>query len=163
MARLVAKGFLQKEGIDFDEVFAPVARIETIRLVVGLANMNNWHMCQMDVKCAFLNGPLDEEVYVAQPAGFVKHEEERKVYRLHKALYGLKQAPRAWNKKIDSFLREKEFMKCTTNPGVYIRRSKSELFILCFYVVDLLITSSCKKEIKDFIDDLCKEFKMSDL
>ena len=94
-ARLVAKGFLQKEGIDFDEVFAPVARIETIRLVVGLANMNNWHTCQMDVKCAFLNGPLDEEVYVEQPVGFVKRGQEKKVYRLHKALYGLKQAPRA--------------------------------------------------------------------
>ena len=90
----MAKGFLQKEGIDFDEVFAPVARIETIRLVVGLANMNNWQMCQMDVKCAFLNGPLEEEVYIAQPAGFVKQEEERKVYKLQKSMYGLKQVIR---------------------------------------------------------------------
>ena len=93
-ARLVAKGFLQKEGIDFDEVFAPVARIKTIRSVVGLAEINSWHMCQIDVKCAFLNGRLDEEVYVKQPIGFVKHNEERKVYRIHKAMYGLKQAPR---------------------------------------------------------------------
>ena len=130
-ARLVAKGFLQKEGIDFDEVFSPVARIETIRLVVGLAEINSWHICQMDVKCAFLNGPLDEEVYVKQPVGFVKHDEERKVYRLQKALYGLKQAPWAWNKKIDSFLREKEFVKCITEHGVYVRRSKSKLLILC--------------------------------
>ena len=162
-ARLVAKGFLQKEGIDFDEVFAPVARIETIRLVVGLAEINSWHICQMDVKCAFLNGPLDEEVYVKQPVGFVKHDEERKVYRLHKALYGLKQAPRAWNKKIDSFLREKEFVKCTTEHGVYVRRSKSKLLILCLYVDDLLITGSCKSEIEDFKVDLSKEFEMSDL
>ena len=94
-ARLVAKGFLQKEGIDFDEVFAPVSRIETIRLVVGLAEINSWHICQMDVKCAFLNGPLDEEVYVKQPVGFVKQGKERMVYWLYKALYGLKQAPRA--------------------------------------------------------------------
>ena len=72
----------------------------------------------MDVKCAFLNVPLEEEVYVAQPTGFVKHGEERKVYRLHKVLYGLKQAPRAWNKKIDSFLREKESVKFTTEHGV---------------------------------------------
>ena len=84
------KGFLQEKGIDLDEVFAPVSRIETIRLVVGLANMNNWHTCQMDVKCEFLNDPLDEEVYVEQPVGFVKHGKERKEYRLHKALYGLK-------------------------------------------------------------------------
>ena len=162
-ARLVAKGFLQKEGIVFDEVFAPVARIETIRLVVGLANINNWQMCQMDVKCAFLNGPLDEEVYVAQPAGFAKQGEERKVYRLHKALYGLKQAPRAWNKKIDSFLREKEFVKCTAEHGVYVRRSNGELLILCLYVDDLLITGSCKKEIEDFKHDLSEEFEMPDL
>lgn len=71
-AKLVAKGFLQKEGINFDKVFAPVDMIETIRLVIGLANINNWYMCQMNVKCAFLNSPLDEEVYVAQPVGFMK-------------------------------------------------------------------------------------------
>ena len=94
-AILVAKGFLQKEEIDFDEVFAPVARIETIRLVVGLAEINSWHICQMDVKCAFLNGPLDEEVYVEQPVGFVKRGQEKKVYRLHKALYGLKQSSKS--------------------------------------------------------------------
>ena len=72
-ARLVAKGFLQKEGIDFDEVFAPVARIKTIRLVVGLAEINRLHICQIDVKCAFLSGSLEEEFYVKQPVGFVKH------------------------------------------------------------------------------------------
>ena len=83
----------------------------------------------MDVKCAFLNGPLDEEVYVAQPARFVKHGEESKVYRLHKALYGLKQAPRAWNKKIDNFLREKEFVKCTNEHATYVRRRNSEFLI----------------------------------
>src|ERR1051325_5627840 len=76
-ARLVAKGFLQKEGIDFDEVFAPVARIKTIILVIGLAEINSWNICQMDVKCAFLNGPLEKEVYVKHPVGFVKHYEER--------------------------------------------------------------------------------------
>jgi hypothetical protein len=81
-----------------------VARIKTIRLVLGLANANNWSMYQMDVKCAFLNGPLDEEVYVTQQAGFEVEGQKYKVYTLHKALYGLKQAPRVWNKKIDSFL-----------------------------------------------------------
>ena len=115
------------------------------------------------MKCAFLNGPLEEEVYVAQPTVFVKHGEERKVYRLHKALYGLKQAPRVWNKKIDGFLREKEFVKCKTEHGVYVRINKSELLILCLYVDDLLITGSCKKEIEDFKSDLNKEFEMSDL
>ena len=117
----------------------------------------------MDAKCAFLNGPLDEEVYVKQPVRFVKHNKERKLYKLHKTMYGLKQAPRAWNKKIDSFLREKKFVKCTTKHGVYVRRINSELLILCLYVDDLLITGSCKKEIEDFKGDLSKEFKMSDL
>ena len=85
------------------------------------------------------------------------------MYRLHKAMYGLKQAPRAWNKKIYSFLREKEFVKCITEHGVYVRRSNSELLILCLYVDDLLITGSCKSEIEDFKGDLSKEFEMSDL
>src|ERR1051325_7035754 len=161
--RLVAKGFLLKEGMDFDEVFSLVARIETIRLVIGLAEINSWHIYQMDMKFSFLNGPLEEEVYVKQPIGFVKHNEERKVYKLHKALYGLKQAPRTWNKKIDSFLREKEFVKCTTEHEVYVRRSNSELLILCLYVDELLITGSCKKEIEGFNGGLNKEFKMSDL
>jgi hypothetical protein len=149
-ARLVAKGFLQKEGIDFDEVFAPVARIETIRLVVGIANINNWSMYQMDVKCAFLNGPLEEEVYVKQPTGFIDEDQKEKVYRLHKALYGLKQAPRAWNRRIDSFLSDMGFLKCTTEHGVYVKRSSSnDLIILCLYVDDLLITGSNEKEIGD--------------
>ena len=91
----MAKGFLQKKGIDFDEVFTLVARIEIIKLVVGLAEMNSWHICQMDVNCAFLNEPLDGEFFAKQSVGFVKHDEERKVYRLHKTMYGLKQAPRA--------------------------------------------------------------------
>ncbi|CAJ2632822.1 unnamed protein product [Trifolium pratense] len=163
-ARLVAKGFLQKEGIDFEEVFAPVARIETIRLVVGLANINNWSIYQMDVKCAFLNGPLDEEVYVKQPVGFQVDGQKDKVYRLHKALYGLKQAPRAWNKKIDSYLSDIGFIKCTTEHGVYVRRSSSDnLVILCLYVDDLLITGSSESEISKFKCELMKEFEMTDL
>ncbi|KAK2404192.1 putative mitochondrial protein [Trifolium repens] len=94
-ARLVARGFLQKEGIDYGEVFAPVTRMETIRLVTAIANLNDWNMYQLDVKSAFLNGPIEEEVYVTQPPGFVVKNQESKVYRLNKALYGLKQAPRA--------------------------------------------------------------------
>ncbi|GAU36961.1 hypothetical protein TSUD_57390 [Trifolium subterraneum] len=163
-ARLVARGFLQKEGIDFDEVFAPVARIETISLVVGLANSNYRPMYQMDVKCAFLNGPLTEEVYVTQPVGFEVDGQKDKVYRLHKALYGLKQAPRAWNKKIDSFLCDIKFVKCTTEHGVYVRRSSSNnLIILCLYVDDLLITGGNEKEISDFKLELMREFEMTDL
>lgn len=96
---------------DFDEVFAPVVRIKKIRLVVVLANINNWYMCQVDVKYELLNGTLYKEVYVAQRVSFVKQGQENKVYMLDKAMYGLKQALRVWNEKMDDFLRDKEFVK----------------------------------------------------
>ena len=94
-ARLVAKGYKQKVGIDYEEVFAPVARIETVRLVISLATQNKWKIFQLDVKSAFLNGYLNEEVYIDQPKGYVRSGQEDKVLKLKKALYGLKQAPRA--------------------------------------------------------------------
>jgi len=94
-ARLVAKGYKQKYGIDHEEVFAPVARLDTVRLLITLAAHHNWKIYQLDVKSAFLSGILEEEVYVQQPKGFIMEGEESKVYRLKNALYGLKQAPRA--------------------------------------------------------------------
>lgn len=105
-ARLVAKGFEQREGYDYQEVFAPVARMVTIRIMVSMAAQNHWKLHQMDVKSAFLNGPLEEMVFVKQPPGFVKEGSDQKVYRLIKALYGLKQSLRAWNKRIDAFFIE---------------------------------------------------------
>ena len=102
-ARLVAKGFLQKSGVDYKEVFVPVARIETIRLVISLASISNWCLYHLDVKSAFLNGPLGEEVFVTQPPGFEQKGKEKYVYKLNKTLYDLKQAPRCWNKRIGSF------------------------------------------------------------
>ncbi|EON88790.1 Ribonuclease H, partial [Plesiomonas shigelloides 302-73] len=110
-ARLVAKGYNQRQGIDYDEVFAPVARLETIRLIISLAAQNAWKIYQMDVKSAFLNGLLEEEVYIEQPPGFEEKGQEDKVLKLKKALYGLKQAPRAWNSRIDKYFQEKNFTK----------------------------------------------------
>ena len=163
-ARLVAKGFLQRPGLDYDEVFAPVARIETVRLVIALASYHQWRMQQMDVKSAFLNGPLTEEVYVMQPRGFKVKGQEEKVYRLHKALYGLKQAPRAWNKRIDAFLIQKGFTKCTIEYGIYTRgKTIDEMLIICLYVEDLLITGSSNEEINMFKEMMKSEFEMSDL
>ena len=103
-ARLVVKGYKHKAGIDYQEVFAPVARLETIRLVLALAAQNNWIVHQMDVKSAFLNGILQEEVYIDQPPCFIKKGEENKVCRLKRALYGLKQTPRAWYSRINGYL-----------------------------------------------------------
>ena len=163
-ARLVAKGFLQREGIDYEEVFTPVARLETIRLVVGIAHSNNWMVYQMDVKSAFLNGPLVEEVYVGQPPGFVIKDQEMKYYKLHKALYGLKQAPRAWNKRIDDFLIDIGFKRCVSEHGVYVRSDTNDgVIILCLYVDDLLITGSHDKSVSRFKSELMREFEMTDL
>ncbi|GKD44948.1 retrovirus-related pol polyprotein from transposon TNT 1-94 [Tanacetum coccineum] len=109
--RLVAKGYKQEEGIDFEESFAPVARLEAVRMFIAYAAHKNITIFQMDVKTAFLNGPLKEEVYVSQPEGFIDPEFPDHVYRLKKALYGLKQAPRAWYDKLSSFLIEHGFTK----------------------------------------------------
>ncbi|GJW83951.1 retrovirus-related pol polyprotein from transposon TNT 1-94 [Tanacetum coccineum] len=110
-ARLVAKGYAQEEGIDFEESFAPVARLEAVRIFVAHAAHKSFPIYQMDVKTAFLNGPLKEEVYVAQPEGFVDPDHPEKVYLLRKALYGLKQAPRAWYDELSNFLMSKGFTK----------------------------------------------------
>ncbi|PNX68054.1 hypothetical protein L195_g055961, partial [Trifolium pratense] len=102
-ARLVAKGYAQRYGTDYKEVFAPVARWDTIRSLLAIAASRGWDVFQLDVKSAFLHGELKETVYVEQPAGYVKAGREKQVYQLHKALYGLKQAPRAWYSKIEAY------------------------------------------------------------
>ncbi|GJS07698.1 retrovirus-related pol polyprotein from transposon TNT 1-94 [Tanacetum coccineum] len=112
-ARLVVKGYAQKEGIDFEESFAPVARLEADWIFVAHAAHKSFPIYQMDMKTAFLNGPLKEEVYVAQPEGFVDPDHPEQVYLLRKALYGLKQAPRAWYDELSNFLMSKGFTKGT--------------------------------------------------
>lgn len=111
-ARLVAKGYKQEYGVDYKEVFAPVARLDTIRLVISLAAQNSWPIFQLDVKSAFLHGKLEEQVHVDQPPGYVQQGNKEKVYRLNKALYGLKQAPRAWYSYIDAYFVKQGFQKC---------------------------------------------------
>jgi hypothetical protein len=118
-ARLVAKGYVQQAGIDYDEVLAPVARVDSVRLLLALAAHKGWEVHHMDVKSAFLNGDLQEEVYVSQPAGFITNGAEDKVFRLHKALYGLKQAPRAWNAKFDTTMGSLGFRRSCSEHGIY--------------------------------------------
>jgi hypothetical protein len=162
-ARLVAKGYVQEQGVDFEEVFAPVARMESVRLLMALAVQESWKLHHMDVKSAFLNGELEEEVYVKQPLGYIKEGEEHKVLKLHKALYGLRQAPRAWNIKLDCTLKSLGFEKSPLEHAMYKRGHGRDHLLVGIYVEDLLITGADEKEIAKFKQQMKELFKMSDL
>ncbi|GKB66908.1 retrovirus-related pol polyprotein from transposon TNT 1-94 [Tanacetum coccineum] len=144
-ARLVARGYRQEEGIDFEESFAPVARLEAIRIFLAFAAHMNMVVYQMDVKTAFLNGNLREEVYVSQPDGFVDKDKPNHVYKLKKALYGLKQAPRAWYDMLSSFLISQDFSKGLVDPTLFIRRDGKELLLRHLYNQSKYALESLKK------------------
>ena len=150
-ARFVARGFSQKEGIDYDETFAPVARFTSIRTIIALAVAVGWKLYQTDVKTAFLNGEIEEEVYIEQPDGFEVHGKETHVCRLKKALYGLKQAPRAWYGRIYGFLMKLGFTRSDADSNLYYKVVEGDTLILVLYVDDLFLTgddrlvSWCKK------------------
>ena len=162
-ARLVAKGYVQQQGIDFDEVFAPVARMESVRLLLAIAAHLGWFVHHMDVKSAFLNGELEEEVYVAQPPGFVDDKHPHQVLRLNRALYGLRQAPRAWNAKLDVSLHELGFTRGITEHAVYTRGTGNARLIVGVYVDDLIITGAHSETIQSFKGEMHSLFRMSDL
>ena len=128
---------MQRHGIDYEEVFSPVARLETVRVIIALAASNGWEVHHLDVKTAFLHGDLVKEVYVSQPDGFKIKGSEEKVYKLHKALYGLKQAPRAWNIKLKSILKELNFSKCSKEPSLFKKRTNGHHLLVAVYVDDL--------------------------
>ena len=129
-ARLVAQGYNQEEEIDFDETFAPVARLESIRMLLAFACHKNFTLYQMDVKSIFLNGYIMEEVYVKQPPGFENKKYPNHVYKLRKALYGLKQAPRAWYERLSKFLLENGFSMGKVNTTLFIKYDKHEMLIV---------------------------------
>jgi hypothetical protein len=163
-ARLVAKGYAQREGVDFEEVFAPVARIETVRLLIALATRSGWKVHHMDVKSAFLNGDLSEEVYVQQPPSFVVENGSGKVLKLRKALYGLRQAPRAWNARLDKELVKLGFVRNPLEHAVYRRSDQNGNFLVVgVYVDDLIITGPSQDSIEAFKRQMMKSFSMSDL
>jgi hypothetical protein len=162
-ARLVAKGYAQIHGVDYDEVFAPAARLETVRLLLALAAQGEWEVHHMDVKSAFLNGDLTEEVYVHQPPGFTDPSSPKKVLKLNKALYGLKQAPRAWNARLDKELVKLGFRRSREEHAVYKRGKDVTLLLIGVYVDDLIICGPDKREIHIFKQQMMKSFSMSDL
>jgi hypothetical protein len=157
-ARLVAQGFLQREGINFDDAFAPVAWMESVRLLLALAAQDGWHVHHMDVKSAFLNSDLKEEVYMHQPPGFAIPDKEGKVLHLRKALYGLWQAPRAWNAKLDSMLRRMGFEQIPHKAAVYRRGNGGNVLLVGIYVDDLVITGTKDAEVAAFKEEMNATF-----
>ncbi|CAL9010760.1 unnamed protein product, partial [Prunus brigantina] len=163
-ARLVAKGYTQKPGIDFNETFAPVARLDTIRNLIALAAQKGWNLWQLDVKSALLNGVLEEEVYVDQPDGFVIKGAKDKVYGLRKALYGLKQALRAWYSEIDTYLYHCGFHRSPSEATLYVRTKEGVgTLIVSIYIDDIVYTGSSDEMVKEFKAEMMCKYEMSDL
>ncbi|GJZ83856.1 putative ribonuclease H-like domain-containing protein [Tanacetum coccineum] len=173
-ARLVAQGHRQEEGIDYEEVFAPVARIEAIRLFLAYASFMGFLVYQMDVKSAFLYGTIEEEVYVTQPPGFKDPDHPNKVYKVVKALYGLHQAPRAWYETLANYLLGNGFKRGKIDQTLFIKKQKGDILLVQVYVDDIIFGSTNKelctgfeKLMKDnqdkYVAEILKKFNYTDV
>jgi hypothetical protein len=160
-ARLVAQGFTQIKGLDFGETYAPVARLESIRILLAFATHHDFKLYQMDVKNAFLNGPVSELVYVEQPSGFEDSKFPNHVYKLHKALYGLKQTPRAWYECVKDFLLRKGFEIGKADPTLFTRKVDKDIFVCQIYNDDIIFGSTNQSWCEDFSRIMTKRFEMS--
>jgi hypothetical protein len=161
-ARLVAKGYSQVEGLDFGETYAPVARLESIRILLAYATYHGFKLYKIDVKSAFLNGPIKEEVYVEQPPDFEANEYPNHVYKLSKALYGLKQAPRAWYECLRDFLITNGFKVGKADPTLFTKTIAKDLFVCQIYVDDIIFGSTNKSmmgELKYFLGFQVKQLQ----
>jgi hypothetical protein len=163
-ARLVAQGFSQKYGTDYDETFCPVVRLESFRTIVALAVQNGLilHQLEVDVTTAFLNGELEEVVYMRQPQGFIAEGQEHLVCKLKKCIYGLKQSPRCWNTALHNQLTTMEFVQADSDPCVY-RDSGGETFFIGVYVDDIILAGESEKRMKEVKDTLTKKFDIKDM
>ncbi|GJR55403.1 retrovirus-related pol polyprotein from transposon TNT 1-94 [Tanacetum coccineum] len=160
-ARLVAQGYNQQECIDYDETYASVATLESIRILLAIACANDFKLYQMDVKSAFLNGFINEEVYVAQPLSFIDFEKPNYVYKIKKALYGLKQAPKAWYDRLKAFLLKHKYSMGMADNALFTKKFKSHLIIVQTYVDDIIFGSACQNLCDDFAKIMHDEFEMS--
>nr|KAJ0194309.1 hypothetical protein LSAT_V11C800413730 [Lactuca sativa] len=160
-ARLIAQGFTQIESIDYGETFAPVARIEAIRLFLAYASYMNFIVYQMDVKTTFLHGVLEEEVFLNQPPGFVDKDHPDYVYRLDKAVYGLKQAPRAWYETLTSYLLENGYRRGAIDNTLFIKKKGSDMVLVQIYVDDIIFGSPNETLSKEFAEIMSQRFEMS--
>jgi len=160
----VAKGYAQQYGVNYNEVFAPLARLDTIQLILALAAQKKWTIYQLDVKSAFLHGVLNEEVFVEQPCGYEIKGNEHKVYKLKKTLYGLKQAPRAWYSRIESYFLKEGFERCPHEHTLFVKTSSNGKFlIISLYVDDLIFTGNDESMFAEFKKSMMVEFDMTDL
>jgi hypothetical protein len=158
---LIAKGYSQVEGLDFGETYAPVARLESIRILLAYATYHGFKLYQMDVKSAFLNEPIKEEVYVEQPPGFEDSEYPNHVYKLSKALYGLKQAPRAWYECLRDFLITNGFKVGKADPTLFTKTIANDLFVCQIYVDDIIFGSTNKSTCEEFSRMMIQKFETS--
>ena len=160
--RLVAQGYSQKYGIDYDETFSPVARFSSIRTLLAFAVQRGMLIYQMDVVTAFLNGDLKEEIFMQQPPGYVELGKEELVCKLKKLLYGLKQSPRCWNEKLCNHLKSLGFKESGADPCVFIRQGK-KIDIIAVYVDDLILIAETSEEMQLLKKNLSSRFKMKDM
>jgi hypothetical protein len=159
--RLVAQGYTQVEGLNFEETYAPVARLEAIRILLAYACAHNIKLYQMDVKSVFLNGYINELVYVEQPPSFEDEKKPNHVYKLRNALYGLKQAPRAWYERLRDFLLSKGFKMGKVDTTLFTKKLGNDLFVMQIYVNDIIFGSTNQEFCEEVGKMMASEFEMS--
>ena len=158
-ARLVAKGYTQKPGIDYEETFSPLVKFQSIRTLLGFAVQNDMLLHQMDVMTAFLNGTLEEDIYMEQPDCYVEQGKEDLVCKLRKSLYGLKQSPRCWNKAFTELMKSISFNQSTADPCIYVQ----DTYIVAVYVDDLIIATKTPEEMQEVKQLQSSQFQMKDM
>jgi len=162
IARLVAQGYTQIEGLDYFDTYSPVAKMTTVRLVIALASLNSWFIHQLDVNNAFLHGDLQEDVYMLVPPS-IKTIKSNQVCKLKKSLYGLKQSSRKWYEKLTSILLQHQYVQASSNHSLFLKKTDQSFIVLLVYVDDIILTGDSLSEfhhIKSILDDL---FKIKDL
>ncbi|KAL0537426.1 hypothetical protein IC582_026404 [Cucumis melo] len=162
-ARLVAKRYTQREGVDYEETFSPVAMLKSVRIRLSIATFYDYEIWQMDVKTAFLNGNLEESIFMSQPEGFITEGQEQKVCKLNRSIYGLKQASRSWNIRFDTAIKSYGFDQNVDEPCVYKKINKGKVAFLVLYVDDILLIGNDVRYLTDVKAWLAAQFQMKDL